>query len=455
MGRLPTVGGDDNNWGQVLNDFLLETHKPTGGLADGTISDATIAGTLSQSKITNLTSDLAGLSDNASTAASDIASLTSDVWALESDMVTKVAHGELVYNVRDYGAVGNGVNDDQPAIQAAIMTAFDAGGGTVYLPPGVYRLHGSIGKTDAYLKNVRLTGAGYRGVGYTWGTTPDHIGAAVLVCNGNFPAITGMWVSCEISNVGLDAEGHGGQAIKAHFSKSLLRGIEAVRWSGVGFWMNDGTFTDDLGYLNRIENCNISDTGGVENGVALQLEYRFIDSWVVNNNIESPGTDIQINSGGPFRIIGNHLNGNRSPQNNIVFNGGVRECLIANNILEGSRAEAIKYSAPGWETSPERASIVVTGNIIRQTAQSGGPVMTFNGVGGVGFRALGLSVVGNTISTDYSPTYVISATTFDDISATGNYWRFGHNSGSAPVHVHDCTNVEVIGNHGDNNVETV
>jgi polygalacturonase len=42
------------------------------------------------------------------------------------------------FNVRDFGAVGDGVSIDSPAIQKAIDECFDHGGGTVYLPAGIY-----------------------------------------------------------------------------------------------------------------------------------------------------------------------------------------------------------------------------------------------------------------------------------------------------------------------------
>lgn len=48
-----------------------------------------------------------------------------------------------VYNVRDYGAVGDGAHLDSPAINSAIAAAVQAGGGTVLLPAGTY-LSGSI-----------------------------------------------------------------------------------------------------------------------------------------------------------------------------------------------------------------------------------------------------------------------------------------------------------------------
>ncbi len=85
--RLPTVGGDSGNWGTVLNDFLSVSHDSTGKLKN------------------------------------------------------------LFINVKDYGAVGDGVTDDIAAIQAAI-NALSAGvsgnttdtTGTVFLPPGKYKI---------------------------------------------------------------------------------------------------------------------------------------------------------------------------------------------------------------------------------------------------------------------------------------------------------------------------
>jgi polygalacturonase len=48
-----------------------------------------------------------------------------------------------VYNVKEYGATGNGKTLDSPSINKAIETCAEAGGGTVYFPAGTY-LSGSI-----------------------------------------------------------------------------------------------------------------------------------------------------------------------------------------------------------------------------------------------------------------------------------------------------------------------
>lgn len=52
--------------------------------------------------------------------------------------------GQRRYVVTEYGAVGNGVANDQSAINAAAAAANAAGGGTVYFPPGTYRITGAI-----------------------------------------------------------------------------------------------------------------------------------------------------------------------------------------------------------------------------------------------------------------------------------------------------------------------
>ncbi|MFF9839124.1 glycosyl hydrolase family 28-related protein [Streptomyces sp. NPDC013740] len=60
----------------------------------------------------------------------------------EAQAAGAAAFGAGWLNVRDYGAKGDDSADDQPAIQAAIDAAGQ--GGTVYLPPGKYRIASPI-----------------------------------------------------------------------------------------------------------------------------------------------------------------------------------------------------------------------------------------------------------------------------------------------------------------------
>ncbi len=51
---------------------------------------------------------------------------------------------EGTYSVRSCGARNDGVHDDTEAIQEAVDKASEKGGGNVFLPPGHYRIHGTI-----------------------------------------------------------------------------------------------------------------------------------------------------------------------------------------------------------------------------------------------------------------------------------------------------------------------
>lgn len=71
---------------------------------------------------------------------------------------------DQIFNVRDYGAKGDGSTLDTAAIQRALDAAHAAGGGTVYIPAGTYIVHSISGKaSDGALQirsNVTLVGDG-------------------------------------------------------------------------------------------------------------------------------------------------------------------------------------------------------------------------------------------------------------------------------------------------------
>lgn len=65
------------------------------------------------------------------------------------------------YNVLDFGAKADNLTDDQPAIQAAINAAKAAGGGTVFLPAGTYKVNDTLTLTpSSSWFNVYIQGAG-------------------------------------------------------------------------------------------------------------------------------------------------------------------------------------------------------------------------------------------------------------------------------------------------------
>jgi hypothetical protein len=70
------------------------------------------------------------------------------------NLVTRTAD---IYNVKDFGAVGNGTTDNQTAFQAAINAALAAGGGTIYIPKGTYWFSSMANSAKINVGNGNLT----------------------------------------------------------------------------------------------------------------------------------------------------------------------------------------------------------------------------------------------------------------------------------------------------------
>jgi len=122
MARLPKPGGDEEVWGNVLNEYLLVAHN-----ADGTPRE----------KALGVLAATVGLSDLRTTNPSNQSIST---LVLSNDGTNLVWKNNIEINVMDYGAKGDGVTDDTAAIQAAIDAAKQ--GALVVIPRGVFMVRG-------------------------------------------------------------------------------------------------------------------------------------------------------------------------------------------------------------------------------------------------------------------------------------------------------------------------
>jgi parallel beta-helix repeat protein len=101
-----------------------------------------------------------------------------DSWGVELN--EWLAEGGIVHQVKSgYGAAGNGSTDDTAAIQAALDAANAAGGGTVFLPPGAYKITDQL-----VVENCTLRGVGV----YQWGEYDQ--GSTIHITDTVDPAIS-------------------------------------------------------------------------------------------------------------------------------------------------------------------------------------------------------------------------------------------------------------------------
>lgn len=161
MARLPNPGSDDGTWGTILNDFLSQAHNSDGSIKDtGVIATKYVkpSGGIPKS---DLTSSVQSSLDSADAAATTYVPLTqrgasNGVATLDSG--SKVPTGQIpdlssVYlaaaknpiNLKNYGAVGDGVTDDTSAVLAWLAAIYDDGHQTGnhrsgYVPQGTYLL---------------------------------------------------------------------------------------------------------------------------------------------------------------------------------------------------------------------------------------------------------------------------------------------------------------------------
>ncbi len=181
------------------------------------------------------------------------------------------AAGTPTYNVKNYGAVGNGIQDDTNAIQAAINAVDPAAGGTVYVPSGVYivRYNAQGGNTSLKLKS-NMTFQMDAGAEIKLAANNSGWYQVLNVGNAQDVTITGGTITGDrASHTG--ATGEYGYGISVWNGKNItIDGVKARDCWGDGFFVNgtNGTTTQNVtiqnctGDNNRRQGLSICDLNG-------------------------------------------------------------------------------------------------------------------------------------------------------------------------------------------------
>lgn len=296
--------------------------------------------------------------------------------------------GGRVFNVKDYGAIGDGVANDSTAIQAAINAA-KAVQGTVFLPPGLYL----IGTTTLYLTTTGATGGDpvsikIIGAG-TEASTIRYTGSGTAISSGT--TINGG-ESIVIEDLTIIGNGSTGSArglhLKRYWHASSIRNVRIESFAGTGLHLHrcfalvvdSCTILNNGGYGVRFDNnnagtiqnsrINLNALGGVWAG--------YSDS--VTGDFDEIGT---AQAGGS--IIASNIQDNAGP--GITFNRVSDGFLVAGCFIEANMPTGNAQVIISGTASVSSTGVTLLGNNIRS-----------NGVSDVGIymdRCADACIVGN------------------------------------------------------------
>lgn len=173
-------------------------------------------------------------------------------------------------NVLDFGAVADGVTDDYAAIQAAITAATNAGGGTVFIPAGTYKVNSTLTLTpiSSYI-DVYIQGAGMGATILDFsGTSAGEDGLATTGWCGRF-GFEGFTVQ-NANRHGIFINNTGGTGWSHRF---YLKNIHSDNNGGDGFSFGQSY----MGYFESLESSNNARYGFYLNG--FHTSFTFVRCW--------------------------------------------------------------------------------------------------------------------------------------------------------------------------------
>jgi len=194
--------------------------------------------------------------------------------------------GDGFYNVRTFGAAGDGVTDDTAAVHAARDAAGD--GGTVYFPSGTYRMTATLNvenQTWAFAAGVECRCASTSSALITITASGVEVRGGTLVGDWDWDAYVGQDVAPRITgNKGIRVEAPASTAV----SNVTVRGVTFRRFGHAAFetfvqagGTLDGTSLIDCTIVeNRTGATWWCETAGSQNNRILVRGCTFEDTWM-------------------------------------------------------------------------------------------------------------------------------------------------------------------------------
>jgi hypothetical protein len=190
------------------------------------------------------------------------------------DIVTQASISQSVpsvtLSVKNFGAMGDGVTDDTKAIQTTIDTVTAQGGGTVFFPPGTYKvlIQPQTSRSLTIHKNIVLKGEGAQKSTIKLGDR-----------QGNYQAIlAGASLSSDLSNFSVQ-----NLAIDANAKQNPIQSEEDFKVDQDRFVLRIY-----VGRNIRVENCHFKNIKNI-NVLTLNNDLEVSDVLIQNNHFDGIG----------------------------------------------------------------------------------------------------------------------------------------------------------------------
>lgn len=145
------------------------------------------------------------------------------------------------FNVKTYGAIGDGVTDDSAEIQAAIDAANAIGGGTIVIPAGTYQVTTALTIPG---NNINIVGAGMGA------TILRRSGAGAMIVNSNTAVLRERFRLSDLTFNGQGGATASGVKLE-NFKHAIIERARFENFGGIGveFYGTGST------YYNRVSHC--------------------------------------------------------------------------------------------------------------------------------------------------------------------------------------------------------